>query len=219
MEPLTDFPCSGVGSDGFIITGLQKGVYAMARKSGIESESRPGFVVGSEPSGNSADLGSVSENRRADEQSDFAPGEIVERSESSGLATNGRGDGSDYYDSVRKVIKGVRLPWGVSDDVARKRYPQLMASLTDRETPKGKAREGARISLAATKNGFRVTLSDYLISMKLTVDIRYLEDIFKALEHGITSADANWTDMKAGEAYNKRKSDEAKRLGNTDGIS
>jgi hypothetical protein len=208
-----------VGSDESSIPGLLKGDNGMARKSAAEGEDRSGVVVGTDERGYRADLGSSSQNRGDASEPDLAEGEILERPVSDQLDDNGRGDGSEYYDNLRTVITRVREPWGLPDDEGRKKFPKLMASLTDRQTPKGKSREGARISLAATKTGFRVTLSDYLISMKLTVDVDHLEDIFQALEDGISRRRGFWQDMKAGEAYNRKKSDEAKRLGNSDGIS
>jgi len=132
---------------------------------------------------------------------------------------NGRGDGSEYYDCIRPVVEDLREPWGQPDDPARSVYKRLMASLTDRQTPRGKSREVSRISLAATKVGFKATLTDYLISMKLTVEFLHWNELGLALEEGILGKRGFWTPVKQGEAWTKRKEEEKKKLANSDGIS
>lgn len=142
----------------------------------------------------------------------------VERGASLEPHSNDRGDGSDYYEVLKKNLLDTRRPYGNADDPARARFEQLMASMTDRQTPKGKSREVARVSIVATKIGFRATLTDYLISMKLTVDFPYLEMLFQALEDGIKGKVGWWDPVKAGEAYNRMRSDEAKTHGTSNGL-
>ncbi len=191
----------------------------MARERHVKNESSNGIVASDDSSGYRTDLGSVSEGGGNDSQSHFPEGEDMGRSMPAGMDDNGRGDGSEYYDTLKSVIKGIREPWGIPEDPARAKYPRAMASLTDRQTPRGKSREVSRISLAATKTGFRATMTDYLISMKLTVDFLFFEDLGRALEEGILGKRGFWTPVKQGEAWSKRKEDEKKKLANSDGLS
>lgn len=142
----------------------------------------------------------------------------VERGTSLEPNGNGRGDGSEYYEALKVNLLDVRRPYGLTDDPARAKYEKLLASLTDRETPKGKSREVARLSIVATKIGFRATLTDYLLSMKLTVDFPYLEMLFRALEDGIAGKVGWWDPVKSGEGYARKRSEEQKTHGNSNGL-
>ena len=189
----------------------------MARERRAEVQDRDGVVVPDETISCSADLGGVQQDRGDGQQSGFAEGEIVERRETVGVDDNGRGDGSEAYVKLASNLKGIKLPWGTADDPSRKRFPRLMALLTDKQTPKGRSREVARVGLAATPTGFRATLTDYLMSMKLTVDFERLLDMPKALEEGINGKRGFWTEVKAGEGYQIRKAEEKKALERSSG--
>lgn len=87
-----------------------------------------------------------------------------------------------------------------------------MPFLTDKELPGGKLREVPRITLEATPRGYKATMTDYLLSMKLVVEFLHIEQIFDALEAGFRNPKALWVEVKSGEGYKLRKEEERKRL-------
>ena len=190
----------------------------MARKNSDDTSSRNSLNSDDHATNDVPRRGDLAQSERDPDVRIESDSEILEEREQSQFPDNGRGDGSEYYAAAKAGLLDVRRPWGQPDDPARARFPRLMSSLTDRQTPKGKKREVARISLVATKTGFRATLTDYLISMKLTVDFPRLENIMQALEDGIEGRLGWWDEVKSGEGWARRKADETKRLGTDDGL-
>lgn len=191
----------------------------MARASGSSHNANPGSTEKLDKGGDSPRRGDILQSPGDADVDIVTDSKVVGSGEILEPHDNGRGDGSEYYECIKPVIADIRTPWGHPDDPARSSYKRLMASLTDRQTPRGKSREVSRISLAATKLGFRATLTDYLISMKLTVEFSFLDELPLALEQGILGIRGSWVPVKQGEAWNKRKEDEKKKLANSDGIS
>jgi hypothetical protein len=211
------FAVPGGGFDVLIIRPNSWSVHVMARRNDLSAtESVRGGAVNPEGGYRTA-LGGVEQDpgdrviATDADQSELVGGSTAE------VSSNGRGDGSEFYDALAVNLVKLREPWGAYDDSARRHFPKLMAALTDRQTPRGKTREVARVSLAATKTGFRATLTDYLLSMKLTVDFVNLCDMPQALEQGINGNRGFWTEVKSGEGYQKRKEDEKKKLATSDG--
>lgn len=140
------------------------------------------------------------------------------------MGSNGQGSGlapgellanaptHDAYEAARNALKAIRLPYGLADDPARKKWKNALEFATDRQFPGGKTREVPRIALEALPDGWRLSVSDYNLSMKGVVDFRYLEEIFDAWEDLQLGKRGRWMEIKSGEGYKRRKAEEERQL-------
>jgi hypothetical protein len=118
----------------------------------------------------------------------------------------------DPYEVARKGLKAIRLPYGLADDPARQKWPAALAFATDRQFPGGKTREVPRIALEALSDGWRLSVSDYNLSMKGIVEFRHLEELFSAWEDLQLGRRGKWVEIKSGEGYKRRKAEEERQL-------
>lgn len=160
--------------------------------------------------------GTIEQGARGD---DTTPRNVAEQTSVvrvAGGASQGRTDSTsadgDTYDVLRRLVKRGKAPWGHPDDPARYRFPKLMGFLTDKVINGVKSREVARLVINATPGGFTASLVDFTLSYKLTVRCDNLEEVFSHLELGIEGGIGEWTEVKQGEGYHKRREEERKLL-------
>jgi len=84
--------------------------------------------------------------------------------------------------------------------------------LTDRQYPGGKSREVPRITLEATETGWRVVVTDYNLSVKLTHEFEHLSDFVNQLASCWLRKRGRWQATKSGEGYKRRKANEDSEL-------
>lgn len=89
---------------------------------------------------------------------------------------------------------------------------RLLRFLTDRTTPHGKTLEVPKLTVEAAAEGWKITLQHYTLSLKLTFQIDYLEELFPALEERFEPNARGWAVTKTGEAAKRRQADEASNL-------
>lgn len=106
----------------------------------------------------------------------------------------------------------VRAPYGVPDDGMAVSHPLAWRFLTDRQFPGGKTREVPRVSLEALSDGWRLSVSDYNLSVKGTVEFPLLRDLWGSFEALMKGRRGKWVEIKSGEGYKRRKAEEERQL-------
>jgi hypothetical protein len=117
-----------------------------------------------------------------------------------------------HWAPAEAAFLALRIPYGLGDDPARARWPNLLAFLTDRQTPKGKTIEVPRLTLVATAEGWTATVQHFTLSVKVVANFRYLADLLGALEAKWLPGATGWSATKTGEAAKRRAADEASQL-------
>lgn len=103
-------------------------------------------------------------------------------------------------------------PYGLVQDPARRRWPNLWEHLTVHTTSTGRSKQVCTLSILAVPTGFQATLRDMTYSATLTVECESLEGVYAALEAEITSPRPRWKMTRHGERANAQKSSDGKKL-------
>lgn len=121
-------------------------------------------------------------------------------------------DSSDPYAQAKLTLENIRRPYGLPDDPARATWKRSLRFLTDRQFPGGKTREVPRVTIESQPDGFRLTATDYNLSVKGTVDFEFAADWLKAFEDLIEGRRGKWIEVKSGDGYKRRKAEEERQL-------
>jgi hypothetical protein len=114
--------------------------------------------------------------------------------------------------ALEEILRASQEPYGLSQDPARKRYPNLWEHLTVHQCESGRSKQVATLSIVATPTGFTTTLRDMTLSVSLTSESESLDDCLPALERLLDSPRPPWKTTRHGERANNLKGQDAKKL-------
>jgi hypothetical protein len=114
--------------------------------------------------------------------------------------------------ALEEILKAGSEPYGLSQDPARLRYPNLWEHLTVHVCDSGRNKQVGTLSITATPTGFTTTLRDMTLSVSLTSESETLDDVLRDLEALLASARPPWKLTRHGERANAVKSSDGKKL-------
>lgn len=197
----------------------------MATRNRSETQQRgdgTDVVPGGEPGGATRPEGDVGrvvadriDNARPDEtepghgRDAHSNGDAVAPVPRGGNATPG---GLSAIERLEEQLLASTEPYGLVQDPARRRWPNLWEHLTVHTTSTGRSKQVCTLSILAVPTGFQATLRDMTYSATLTVECEALEGVYAALEAEITSPRPRWKLTRHGERANAQKSSDGKKL-------